>query len=234
MDKTQELLDDLYLVCQPIMLCSQTNSIDGYEILLRSKKLCAFPEKMFLWFIEKEERNSKLMAYYFKELKKLMGSHCNTKLSLNLHPKQLQHPSTWGFLDNISLMKRNVSIELTEHYCEFDPVEKADDLQTYISNLKNRGFTLAIDDIGSGQNNFELVSKNIQNIHTIKISLLQFKNINEDIMFNFLSSWLNLSHHYHLKLIVEGVESESVSNKLKNLGLVYQQGYYHGKAQILS
>ena len=72
MDEMQALLDDLYLVCQPIMLCSHTNnSIDGYEILLRSRKLCAFPEKMFLWFIEKEERNSKLMAYYFRELKKI-------------------------------------------------------------------------------------------------------------------------------------------------------------------
>ena len=107
MDEMQALLDDLYLVCQPIMLCSHTNnSIDGYEILLRSRKLCAFPEKMFLWFIEKEERNAKLMAYYFRELKKLIASHRNTKLSLNLHPKQLQHPSTWGFLDSISLMKK--------------------------------------------------------------------------------------------------------------------------------
>ena len=233
MDKMQELLDDLYLVCQPIVLCSQTNSIDGYEILLRSKELCAFPEKLFLWFIEKEERNSKLMAYYFRELKKLMDRHCNTKLSLNLHPKQLQHPSTWGFLDNISSMKGNVSIELTEHYCEFDPTEGANHLQTYISNLKNKGFSLAIDDIGSGQNNFELISKNIQNIHTIKISLLNFRNINEDIMFNFLTSWHNFSNHYHLKMIVEGVESECTSNKLKKLGMVYQQGYYHGKGQVL-
>ena len=34
MDKVQELLDDLYLVCQPIVLCSRANVIDGYEILL--------------------------------------------------------------------------------------------------------------------------------------------------------------------------------------------------------
>ena len=234
MDKIQELLDDLYLVCQPIMLCSHTNSIDGYEILLRSKEQQRFPEKTFMWFIEEEHHNSKLMAYYSRELKKLMDSHCNAKLSLNLHPKQLQHPSTWVFLDNLSSMKGNVSIELTEHYCEFDPIEGANHLQTYISNLKDKGFSLAIDDIGSGQNNFELVSKNIQNIHTIKISLLKFRNINEDIMFNFLTSWLNLSNHYHLKMIVEGVESECVSNKLKNLGMVYQQGYYHGKGQVLS
>lgn len=234
MDEMQALLDDLYLVCQPIMLCSHTNnSIDGYEILLRSRKLCAFPEKMFLWFIEKEERNAKLMAYYFRELKKLIASHRNTKLSLNLHPKQLQHPSTWGFLDSISLMKKNVSIELTEHYCAFDPAEGADMLQTYISKLKTKDFSLAIDDIGSGQNNFELVAKNIQNIHTIKVSLLNFRNLNEEVMFHFLNSWLTLSNHYNLKLIVEGVESESISNKLKNLGMVYQQGYYHGKAQVL-
>ena len=56
MDDTQELLADLYIVCQPIMLCSDTNVIDGYEVLLRSKKQPGFPEKTFLWFIEEEQR----------------------------------------------------------------------------------------------------------------------------------------------------------------------------------
>ena len=233
MDKVQELLDDLYLVCQPIVLCSRANVIDGYEILLRSTKLRAFPEKMFLWFIEKDERNARLMAYYFRELKKLVDRHSNTNLALNLHPKQLQHPSTWTFLDNISSMKGNVSIELTEHCCEFDPADGADALQTYISNMKSKGFSLAIDDIGSGQNNFELISKNVQNIYTIKISLLDFRNTNEDSMFFSLNNWLNFSNRYNLKMVVEGVESECISNKLKNLGMVYQQGYYHGKGQVL-
>ena len=50
---------------------------------------------------------------------------------------------------------------------------------------------------------------------------------------NFLSSWLFLAEHYHLKMIVEGVENERISNKLKKLGMVYQQGYYHGKAHVL-
>jgi len=232
-DDTQALLDDLYIVCQPIMLCSNTTVIDGYEILLRSKKQPGFPEKMFLWFIEEDQRNAKLMAYYSKELKKLMDAHSDIKLSLNLHPKQLQHPSTWDFLDTISLMKRNVSIELTEHYCEFDLVAGEDRLQSYISELKNTGLSLAIDDVGTGQNNFELVTSNIHNISTIKFSLLKFRNLNEQVLFNFLNSWFFLSQQYQLKLIVEGIESESISNELKNLGLVYQQGYYHGKGQVL-
>ena len=64
MDDTQELLADLYIVCQPIMLCSDKNVIDSYEILLRSKKQDEFPEKIFLWLIDDEQRNSELMAYY--------------------------------------------------------------------------------------------------------------------------------------------------------------------------
>ena len=233
MDDTQELLADLYIVCQPIMLCSDINVIDGYEVLLRSKKQPGFPEKTFLWFIEEEQRNSELLAYYSKELKKIIAATSNIKLALNLHPKQLQHQSTWLFLDTIVSMKENISIELTEHYCTFDPAEGADMLQTYISKLKTKDFSLAIDDIGSGQNNFEKKKKNIQNIHTIKVSLLNFRNLNEEVTFHFLNSWLTLSNHYNLKLIVEGVESESISNKLKNLGMVYQQGYYHGKGQVL-
>lgn len=233
MDDMQELLDDLFIVCQPIMLCSNTNVIDGYEILLRSKKQPGFPEKLFLWFIEVDQRNSKLMAYYSRELKKLMDAHTDIKLSLNLHPMQLQHPSTWEFLDSISLMRRNVSIELTEHYCDSNPDERMEELQSYITELKNTGISLAIDDVGTGQNNFELVTSNIKNISTIKFSLLKFRNLNDHVLFNFLNSWYVLSQQYQLKMIVEGIESESLSNELKNLGLVYQQGYYHGKGQVL-
>ena len=233
MDDTQELLADLYIVCQPIMLCSDKNVIDSYEILLRSKKQDGFPEKIFLWLIDDEQRNSELMAYYSKELKKLCDAHSNTKLALNLHPKQLQHPSTWDFLDTISSMKRNVSIELTEHYCEFDRSDREDYLQYYILRLKRKGFSVAIDDVGSGQNNFELVTRNIPNITTIKFSLLKFRDLNEQVLFNFLNSWFSLSQQYQLKLIIEGIECEVVSNKLKNLGMVYQQGYYHGKGQVL-
>jgi len=234
MDKMQELLDDLYVVCQPIMLCSNTNVIDGYELLLRSKKLCRFPEKTFLWFIEEDHRNAKLMAYFSKELEKLMDTHNDIKLSLNLHPKQLQHSSTWDFLDTISFMKKNVSIELTEHCCEFDPAEGEDRLQFYITKLKNKGFSLAIDDVGSGQNNFELVKRNIQNITTIKFSLLNFRDLSEKVLFNFLNSWFSLCQQHQLKMIVEGIECEIVSEKLKKLGMVYQQGYYHGKGLVLS
>ena len=233
MDDTQELLADLYIVCQPIMLCSDKNIIDSYEVLLRSRTQHCFPEKTFLWLIEEEQRNSELMAYYSKELKKLIDANNDTKLALNLHPKQLQHPSTWLFLDTISPMKENISIELTEHQCGHGTADQEKLIQEYIEKLKGAGFRIAIDDVGTGQNNLQLVVKNIANINAIKLSLTDFQGLNEQILLNFLSSWLFFSEHYHLTMIVEGVESERISNELKKLGLVYQQGYYHGKAQVL-
>lgn len=233
MDDTQELLADLYIVCQPIMLCSDTNVIDGYEVLLRSKKQPGFPEKTFLWLIEEEQRNSELLAYYSKELKKIIAATSNIKLALNLHPKQLQHQSTWLFLDTIVSMKENISIELTEHQCEMGGIDHEKLLQLYIEKLTQTGLRIAIDDVGTGQNNLQLVVKNVGNINAIKLSLTDFQGLNEHVLMNFLSSWLFLAEHYHLKMIVEGVENERISNELKKIGMVYQQGYYHGKAHVL-
>lgn len=234
MDLAQEFLDDLYIAFQPIMLCSNITRIEGYEILLRSKKQGGFPEKIFAWFIEDDHRNARLMDYYLQELYTLRETHSDIRLSLNLHPQQLQHPSTWDFLNNISAIKKTLEIELTEHYCEFSPLNREDHLEAFLSKLKEQGFSVAIDDVGTGQNNFEMVTRNVENISTIKISLLKFRNLNEAVLYNFLNSWLFLSEHYQIKLIVEGIESESISTKLKNLGLIYQQGYYHGKAKVLS
>lgn len=233
MDLAQTLLDDLYIACQPIMLCSNINVIDGYEILLRSKETSCFPEKTFLWFIADDGQNTKLMDYYYKELRELITLKNDIKLSLNLHPQQLVHPSTWKFLDNLAPLRNNLHIELTEHYCRPDPEKSTPDIPLWIAKLKEKGFSLALDDVGCGQNTFELVASNVQNITTIKLSLLKFRELNEEVLLNFLKSWLSLSNHYHLKMVVEGIESESVSTKLKNLGMVYQQGYYHGKAHVL-
>ena len=106
-------------------------------------------------------------------------------------------------------------------------------LQLYIEKLTQTGLRIAIDDVGTGQNNLQLVVKNVGNINAIKLSLTDFQGLNEHVLMNFLSSWLFLAEQYHLKMIVEGVENERISNKLKKLGMVYQQGYYHGKAHVL-
>ncbi|MDK2780810.1 MAG: hypothetical protein PWP61_1107 [Trichococcus sp.] len=233
MSETQTFLDDFYLVCQPIMLCSNTTMIDCYEILLRSKKTPGFPEETFLWFIQEDARNSEFMNYYHKELADIIALKKDIRLSLNLHPKQLVHASTWTFLDDISYMQSNILIEMTEHYSEFPVDDGLDIIQDYMHQIKEKGFSLAIDDVGSGQNSFALVTRNIHNISTIKFSLLKFGNLNEEVLFNFLKSWLYLSNHYQLKMIVEGIETEQISNRLKKLGMIYQQGYYHGKANIL-
>ena len=232
MEESEYFLKDLYTVFQPIVYCSDTPTIDRYEILLRSHQESGFPQNAFSWFIEDERRNAQLMGFYVDTLTKLMATHCDTRWSLNLHPKQLQHPSTWHFLDLFSFKKEYLSLELTEHFCEFNQPEKVNMLYDYISKLKKTGFSIAIDDVGSGQNNLEMIANNTDNIHTIKISLLNFMNLNEGVMFRFLDSWLNLSQHYQLNLIVEGVESEYVSKKLTQLGILYQQGYYHGHGKL--
>ncbi|MDK2780202.1 MAG: hypothetical protein PWP61_499 [Trichococcus sp.] len=233
MDNIQERLDDFFIVCQPIVCCSDTTSVDRYEVLLRSKQHNRFPEESFLWMIEEDDRNRKLMSYYHSALTKMICNDSHAKFALNLHPKQLQHPSTWQFLDSIAFLKENISIELTEHQCNLGSPEERKLLHMYLTNLRKKGFLIAIDDVGTGQNNLELVLNNIAVIDTIKLSMSAFRALDEKVLLNFLSSWLFLSETYNLKVVVEGVESERISNELKQLGVIYQQGYYHGVATNL-
>ena len=119
MEESEYFLMDLYTVFQPIVYCSDTPTIDRYEILLRSHQESGFPKSAFSWYIEDERRNAQLMGFYVDTLTKLMATHCDTRWSLNLHPKQLQHPSTWPFLDLFSFKKSFVSFSRKNLVGEF-------------------------------------------------------------------------------------------------------------------
>lgn len=165
MDEMQALLDDLYLVCQPIMLCSHTNnSIDGCRILFRSRKLCAFPKNVLVVHWRKNAMPSWWLII-FRELKELIREPPQHQIVAESASKTAGILQRGDFWTAFPWWKMSPSNWLNTTVI---PTEGADMLQTYISKLKTKDFSLAIDDIGSGQNNFELVTKNIQNIHTIK------------------------------------------------------------------
>ncbi|WP_461197853.1 EAL domain-containing protein [Enterococcus sp. N249-2] len=229
--------EGLYLLCQPIMritsLTQQT--VKSYEVLLRSSSNNRFPQMAFSTFIQSDNNNAQLMLWYAEQLKDLCQRYPNTCFSVNIHPQQLLWQSTWDFLGQMIDQRTQLQIELTEHPPNLCACahEGSFDLASALAKIKSYGYVLAIDDIGCGQNTLDLVFANLDQIDCLKFSMLPFVHLDEEIGWDFLRCWINLSDKYGLTLIVEGVEDKEKMAKLFAVGVTQQQGYLWSKGEKL-
>ena len=93
--------------------------------------------------------------------------------------------------------------------------------------------SIFIDDIGCGQNTLSLVFANLENVDCLKFSLLPFIQLDEEIVFSFLTCWLKVAKKYQLELIVEGIETRDKMAQLLEMGVHLQQGYLWSKGERL-
>lgn len=136
-----------------------------------------------------------------------------------------------GFADKIASIankydfdRRKLLIEITE-----DSMEKNLITAMYnIIKLKNLGFRMALDDLGSGYTS--LVSLCEYPIDTVKIDreilLLAGTEKGKKLFFGIVS----LAHFLNLKVVCEGIETEEQRRLAYEANCDYIQGWYYSKA----
>ena len=150
-------------------------------------------------------------------------------IAINLSRIDVQ---TEGMLESlIGLMKKYgleghwIKTELTESVClESDRI-----IMDKMKQLKEAGFTIAIDDFGSGYSSFYLLKE--MPIHILKIdkTFLEFDVTKESKHMVVLKDVINLGKHLDLQIIMEGVETKEQVRLLKTIGCDIAQGYYYSK-----
>ncbi|MEG3885355.1 EAL domain-containing protein [Microcoleus sp. herbarium19] len=99
-----------------------------------------------------------------------------------------------------------------------------------IWKLKELGCQFALDDFGSGMSSFAYL-KNLP-VDYIKIDGNFIKNIADNpIDVAMVEAITKIAHVMGIKTVAEYVESQTVIDKLQELGVDYAQGYYLGKPQ---
>lgn len=233
-NRTQPLKNELYLVFQPIMhiISDDKQEMTEFEVLLRSKKTHRYPMDMMDEFILFEEKNKELLDWYEEELIYFCQKYPTYTFNFNIHPQQFFHQSTWNFLIRLKKFSKQINIELTEKPIVTEASQTSIQyyMERYTSQIRSLGYKICFDDIGSGQNSLELISRNIEAITCLKFSLQAFKQTDMKILRQFLIAWQQLACKYHIRLVVEGIEDREVSKELFNQGIHWQQGYYWAKA----
>jgi EAL domain-containing protein (putative c-di-GMP-specific phosphodiesterase class I) len=114
-----------------------------------------------------------------------------------------------------------LELEITESMIVGDP-ERA---RTVLERLNQLGITLAIDDFGTGYSSLAYLKQlPVDEIKIDKSFVLQMSaNQNDETI---VRSIIDLAHNLDLRAVAEGVEDQTILNRLTALGCDVAQGYH--------
>jgi EAL domain-containing protein (putative c-di-GMP-specific phosphodiesterase class I) len=221
---------DIYHVIQPIIELD-TNQVFGYEMLLRSREI-SNPELMFKHakqINELYELDMQSIHTAFDTINNSVDVLDNLHLFINILPSTISNPASLSKLDqlksNLKSNKATVVFEITEERKEAElPM-----CVSMVTDIKNKGFLIALDDIGKGESTLPYVIELEPNI----VKLDQY--FSKDLAISpkkqqAIKLMLRLIDDEAI-LILEGIENEADLQAAKRLGVRFAQGYHLGKPQ---
>ncbi|PKM43276.1 MAG: hypothetical protein CVV05_15630 [Gammaproteobacteria bacterium HGW-Gammaproteobacteria-1] len=150
------------------------------------------------------------------------------KLFVNLSPRALILaefvPTVEKLVSRCGINPAQIVFELTER----ETVRNLALLQSFVSELKLRGFQFAIDDFGSGFSSF----------HYLKHFPIDYVKIDGDFIINlmhderdqvFVRHMAAMAHDLGIRTIAEFVEDAEVLQHVRDAGIDYVQGFYIGR-----
>lgn len=158
----------------------------------------------------------------FKDIKKLDAMDYKINISINMSPEELCNVNIPRWVDekfkNYKEYINRIEIEITERH----KIENIEIMREKINLLKKLGFTISIDDLGSGFNKIDMIENYDVDVVKIDKSMVKnFKNRKEDI-----NNIVKISNERNIDLLAEGIESKIDFQRFLHLGFKFGQGYY--------
>jgi EAL domain-containing protein (putative c-di-GMP-specific phosphodiesterase class I)/FixJ family two-component response regulator len=155
----------------------------------------------------------------------------NLRMSINISPKNLDDlllPEKLASCANeMGASISNIMIEVTETALMSDVVRYMD----ILTRLKMKGFNLSIDDFGTGYSSLKQLVR--APFNELKIDQTFIKNLDSDEECKTITEIsILLAHQLGMKVVAEGIETETVWNILQELGCDEGQGYCIGKPML--
>lgn len=240
-DMDHALKNDEFKVYLQPQVDLNTKRIVSAEVLVRwvHSERGMIPSGKFIPLFEKNGFIRKLDMYVWEESIKALARWRDTgrimvPLSINLSRVDIQDMGIVTFLKNLldkyQISTKWIKAELTESIC----LENDTIIVEKMNELKKYGFTIAIDDFGSGYSSLHLLKKMPADIMKIDKSFLDYDenmNENDEIV---IRDVVELGKHLKMQIVVEGVETLEQSDFLQAMGCDIAQGYYYGKPMPLS
>ena len=218
---------------QPI-IDVHAKEIFGYEALIRGVMedgTLMYPDKLFA----KSQRNG--MNFKLDRLcresalKTAAVKKISQKVFINFIPTSIYDPefclnSTVKWASQLEFDPKNIVFEVveTEH------VQDQAHLKKILTYYREQGFQIALDDVGEGFSNLNMLIDLKPDI--IKIDRNIISGIDKDDMkLSVYKALYDIAQKNGIKILAEGVETPYEIETIKGIGVDYVQGYYYAKPQ---
>lgn len=215
----------------------KTGLIIGGEVLVRWHHPVRglIPPKDFIPLFERNGFIKKLDAYVWEEAAAWL--HLRAKEGLPIVPISVNVSRNDIFSMDVCAMIKGLKekYQLDSSWFEIEVTESAyssrtDEIIQVISQLMNEGFTVSMDDFGSGYSSLNIL-KDI-NINVLKLDM-RFLDNNDRKSKDIVGSVIHMAKWLDLKVIAEGVENREQVDFLLAIGCIYAQGFYYYRPMTL-
>lgn len=206
--------------------------IVGGEALIRWKhpEKGMIPPGLFIPILEKNGFISDVDCYVWelvcKQIREWMDNGIEpVPISINVSRMDILSMNVVEVINNLvekyNIDRKYIKIEITESAY----VENGNKVIEAVRQLKESGFTLMMDDFGSGYSSLNMLKQIIVDIIKIDMKFLQIDQEDMKKGLGILKSVINMSNEIEIPIVVEGVETEEQSAFLGNMGVRFAQGY---------
>ncbi len=217
-------LETMSMVFQPIVDTAH-RVIFGYEALMRSAEP-ALPHPGAV--LDAAERLGRLhdVGRRVRELSALAFDRApsDALLFVNLHTRDLLDPTLYDVHAPLAKIAHRVVLEITER----STIDDVKDVKPCVRRLRDRGFQIAIDDLGAGYaglSSFVALEPEI-----VKLDMSLVRNAHEStVRQKLIESMASLSKEMGMRVIAEGVEVAGERDCVRRLGCDLLQGYFFAK-----
>jgi EAL domain-containing protein (putative c-di-GMP-specific phosphodiesterase class I) len=220
----RRMLGTLWVAFQPIVDATTTHCI-GYEALLRSDEP-SLPHPTAVLEAAKRLGQLETVGRTMRDRVASVfdGEARPELLFVNLHIADLLDPHLLSPNSALSRLAPQVVLEITERAA----LDDISDVANRIASLRELGYRVAIDDLGagySGLTTFALIEPDF-----IKLDMGLIREIeNKPMHQRIVRSVVGLCEDMGKMAVVEGVETQSEFEVLRDLGCVLFQGFLFGR-----
>ena len=217
-------------------------SLEGGEVLVRWNhpvEGLLSPYK-FIPIFERNGLIATIDSYIWEEACKILsrwsekkGGYEKLNLSINISPKDFYFLDIYqvitGLVEKYGISPHRLHLEITES----SVMNNANEHIKQINNLREYGFTVEMDDFGSGYSSLNMLKD--MPVDILKIDMV-FLGKTSDYKKSkiILNSIVNMANNLEMPQITEGVETKEQFDMLKEMGCKLFQGYFFSKPVPLS
>lgn len=211
-----------------------SNRIVGAEALVRwkSRKHGNVSPADFIPLLERHGLIYDLDRFVWEEVcryqRKWMLMGCECPISVNVSRNDMLRNNICedlcALLDKYSIPKRLFPLEITETAY----IKNSDELIKVVDKLKAAGFTVEMDDFGSGYSSLNALKDVPVDLLKLDMKFLDMGTVSGKGG-SILNCIVRMTRWLDLAVLAEGVETKEQAEYLKNIGCDLMQGYYFAK-----